>query len=119
MTNVSRGYGFVRFTEELDMQRALSEMQGQFCGSRPMRISLATPKTRDRIQNGLGGPPQGLPSGMGGMSMNMGYAPLPQYNQFTDPTNTTVFVGGLSAFVSEEELRRWELGGRRARRMTR
>lgn len=42
----SRGYGFVRFSDETDQQRALVEMQGVYCGSRPMRISTATPKNR-------------------------------------------------------------------------
>lgn len=46
MTGQSRGYGFVRFSEESDQQRALIEMQGVYCGNRPMRISTATPKTR-------------------------------------------------------------------------
>jgi RNA recognition motif-containing protein len=46
MTGQSRGYGFVRFAEESDQQRALVEMQGVYCGNRPMRISTATPKTR-------------------------------------------------------------------------
>jgi hypothetical protein len=34
-----RGYGFVRFTDKSDHQRALIEMQGVYCGNRPMRIS--------------------------------------------------------------------------------
>lgn len=46
MTGQSRGYGFVRFSDEGDQQRALIEMQGVYCGNRPMRISTATPKTR-------------------------------------------------------------------------
>lgn len=45
-TGQSRGYGFVRFSDEGDQQRALLEMQGVYCGNRPMRISTATPKTR-------------------------------------------------------------------------
>ncbi|EGO27972.1 hypothetical protein SERLADRAFT_414166 [Serpula lacrymans var. lacrymans S7.9] len=44
VTGVSRGYGFVRFTEEADQQRALIEMHGLYCLSRPMRISPATAK---------------------------------------------------------------------------
>ncbi|KAF5371184.1 hypothetical protein D9758_004211 [Tetrapyrgos nigripes] len=43
-TGVSRGYGFVRFTDEADQQRALIEMHGLYCLSRPMRISPATAK---------------------------------------------------------------------------
>src|SRR5436190_12787431 len=34
-----------------------------------------------------------------------GYNPSSQMNQFTDPNNTTVFVGGLSGYVTEDELR--------------
>lgn len=45
-TGQSRGYGFVRFTDEGDQQRALQDMQGVYCGNRPMRISTATPKSR-------------------------------------------------------------------------
>ncbi|KAG1752510.1 uncharacterized protein EDB91DRAFT_1243270 [Suillus paluster] len=44
VTGISRGYGFVRFTEESDQQRALIEMHGLYCLSRPMRISPATAK---------------------------------------------------------------------------
>ena len=39
---------------------------------------------------------------------NQGYGPMPAaqpMNQFTDPNNTTVFVGGLSGYVTEDELR--------------
>jgi len=41
----SRGYGFVRFGDESEHQRALTEMQG-FTGInvKPLRVSLATPK---------------------------------------------------------------------------
>ena len=44
----------------------------------------------------------------GGNMQNFGYAgfnPATQMNQFTDPNNTTVFVGGLSGYVTEDELR--------------
>ncbi|KAG7097520.1 hypothetical protein E1B28_004863 [Marasmius oreades] len=44
ITGVSRGYGFVRFTDEADQQRALIEMHGLYCLSRPMRVSPATAK---------------------------------------------------------------------------
>ena len=46
MSGQSRGYGFVRFSDETDQQRALMEMQGVYCGNRPMRVSTATPKNR-------------------------------------------------------------------------
>ncbi len=133
MSGQSRGYGFVRFSDENDQQRALVEMQGVYCGNRPMRISTATPKNRyvpaavpDLIpvltapsgNHGFGGhgqqggpmmgggmPQQQMWGGMGGFSPYGGYNPATQMNQFTDPNNTTVFVGGLSGYVTEDELR--------------
>ncbi|KAM9881559.1 RNA recognition domain-containing protein [Verticillium dahliae] len=121
VTGQSRGYGFVRFTDEQDQQRALVEMQGVYCGNRPMRISTATPKNRNHgpygAQQGHQMPPAmhphqpqafyGVPPGP---QFNQGYGAAPQFqqqqmNQFTDPNNTTVFVGGLSGYVTEDELR--------------
>lgn len=119
MTGMSRGYGFVRFGEEADQQRSLSEMQGVYCGNRPMRISQATPKNKGAQQGpggmppmhgGMHGGPPGPPGPMG-MYQQMGHPPMGFYgspqpmNQFTDPNNTTVFVGGLSGYVTEDELR--------------
>jgi RNA recognition motif-containing protein len=112
-SGMSRGYGFVRFADESDQLRALTEMQGIYFGNRRMRISTATPKNKS------GGGPYGmpLPGGMGGgmpvprmygvaTPSRLGYYGASQpMNQFTDPNNTTVFVGGLSGYVSEDELR--------------
>jgi RNA recognition motif-containing protein len=114
ISGMSRGYGFVRFASEEDQQKALTEMQGVYCGNRPMRISTATPKNKSGGPGGPGG--MGMPQGGGGgpgMGMySMGAPPMGGYygapqpmNQFTDPNNTTVFVGGLSGYVTEDELR--------------
>ncbi|KAF2751508.1 RNA-binding domain-containing protein [Sporormia fimetaria CBS 119925] len=115
ITGVSRGYGFVRFSNEGDQQDALRTMPGVYCGNRPIRVSTATPKNKS---NGPGGPgmnmsPAGGPMGMyhhmGGPPMapafQSGYGAPQPMNQFTDPNNTTVFVGGLSGYVTEDELR--------------
>ncbi|KAL1848808.1 hypothetical protein Plec18167_004407 [Paecilomyces lecythidis] len=109
ISGMSRGYGFVRFSDENDQQRALTEMQGVYCGNRPMRISTATPKNKGPGGGpgamGMPGAPAGLyPPAMGGPPMGFYGAPQPM-NQFTDPNNTTVFVGGLSGYVTEDELR--------------
>jgi RNA recognition motif-containing protein len=109
ISGMSRGYGFVRFSDPQDQERALTEMQGVYCGNRPMRISTATPKNKSGGAGapGMGGVPHGGPVGMYGMGAPpMGFYGAPQpMNQFTDPNNTTVFVGGLSGYVTEDELR--------------
>ncbi|RKO94327.1 hypothetical protein BDK51DRAFT_21912 [Blyttiomyces helicus] len=117
-TGMSRGYGFVRFTDESEQTRAMNEMQGQYIGSRPMRISMATPKNKPATGGTSPAPPAsasiplggyygGGAMGMGGMGMGGGPAGPPQaYNQYNDPTNTTVFVGGLSLGITDEELKR-------------
>lgn len=43
-TGRSKGYGFVKFSDESERDRAMTEMNGVYCSTRPMRISLATPK---------------------------------------------------------------------------
>ena len=43
-TGRSKGYGFVRFGDENERSRAISEMNGMYCSSRPMRVGVATPK---------------------------------------------------------------------------
>ncbi|TPX56098.1 hypothetical protein PhCBS80983_g04793 [Powellomyces hirtus] len=139
-SGMSRGYGFVRFSDEMEQQRALAEMQGQFCGTRAMRISMATPKNNAGAAGGAGAVMSPVGGAMGGMaaapvqSSSVGisgmvpHQPQPYYqqsagppqlqippqqqqqyaagyNQHNDPTNTTVFVGGLNTQIADEELR--------------
>ncbi|KAJ5124834.1 uncharacterized protein N7515_008659 [Penicillium bovifimosum] len=110
ITGRSLCYGFVRFSHESDQQRALTEMQGVHCRTRPMRISIATPRKRGPGVADNAGPGMDMP-GPAGMYPPMAGPPIlfpgvPQpMNQFTDPNNTTVFVGGLSGYVTEDELR--------------
>ncbi|ODV79368.1 RNA-binding domain-containing protein, partial [Suhomyces tanzawaensis NRRL Y-17324] len=146
----SRCFGFVRFTDEPERQRALIEMNGVWFGGRPLRVALATPRnnTRSRFaslappsenyySHGMDAsssqdlmymrgplppnPPQinspythyGAPPHRNDIYVDKNHensikSPLPggngQGQPFTDPNNTTVFVGGLSSEVSEATL---------------
>ncbi|XP_051134593.1 polyadenylate-binding protein RBP47-like [Andrographis paniculata] len=92
-----RGYGFVRFGDENERSRAMTEMNGAFCSSRPMRLGVATPKKS--VPHSLyssqavilsGGPANGI---------------VPHGHSENDSSNTTIFVGGLDSDVTDDELR--------------
>lgn len=90
VTRMPKGFGFVRFTVKEEADQALQTMNGVYCSSRPMRVSVAT----DRNSRTRNGGAQGV-GGAGG-------AP---YGAEEEGTNTTVFVGGLDASTTDEDLR--------------
>ncbi|KAF8096663.1 hypothetical protein N665_0304s0028 [Sinapis alba] len=93
-TGRSKGYGFVRFGDENERSRALTEMNGAFCSSRQMRVGIATPKRAAAYGQQNGSQALTLAGGHGGNgSMSDG-----------DSNNSTIFVGGLDADVTEEDL---------------
>lgn len=56
MTGRSKGYGFVKFSDEGEQARALNEMNGVVISSRPMRIGPAANKKStggDQYQSGM------------------------------------------------------------------
>ncbi|KAM7266636.1 hypothetical protein ACFE04_004533 [Oxalis oulophora] len=59
----SKGYGFVRFGNENERSKAMTEMNGEYCSSRPMRIGAATPRKSSGYQQG--GPMSNGSSGQG------------------------------------------------------
>ncbi|XVF63992.1 hypothetical protein PTKIN_Ptkin09bG0131500 [Pterospermum kingtungense] len=91
-TGRSKGYGFVRFGDDTEKSQAMTEMNGVYCSSRPMRIGAATPRKSSGYQQQY--------------SSQGGYASNGASNQSDgDSSNTTIFVGGLDRSVTEEELR--------------
>uniref|UniRef100_A0A2P2LNC1 RNA-binding protein 47 n=1 Tax=Rhizophora mucronata TaxID=61149 RepID=A0A2P2LNC1_RHIMU len=99
-TGRSKGYGFVRFSDENERSRAMVEMNGVYCSSRPMRISVATPKKSSAYQQQYssqalvlaGGHASNSVTGQGSQSDG-------------DFNNRTIFVGGIDSDVSDEDLR--------------
>lgn len=57
LTGRTKGYGFVRFADESEQVRAMTEMQGVVCSTRPMRIGPAANKN---LGTGTGTQPKGL-----------------------------------------------------------
>ncbi|XP_022947439.1 polyadenylate-binding protein RBP47-like [Cucurbita moschata] len=94
----SKGYGFVRFGDENEKSRAMTEMNGIYCSSRPMRIGVATPKKASGYQQGYSSQALVLAGGhANGMAV--------QGPQDGESNNTTIFVGGLDSDVSDEDLK--------------
>ncbi|CDY66423.1 BnaAnng22220D [Brassica napus] len=86
-TGRSKGYGFVRFGDESEQMRAMTEMNGQYCSSRPMRTGPAANKKPLTMQQ---------PGGYQNPQGNAGESDL---------TNTTIFVGALDESVTEDVLK--------------
>ncbi|XP_071691755.1 polyadenylate-binding protein RBP47-like [Rutidosis leptorrhynchoides] len=102
-TGCSKGYGFVRFSDENERTRAMNEMNGQYCSSRAMRIGVATPK-KPSTQQQYGQNQYGSQAVL--LSGGNGYGAVPQNSQSDgDSSNTTIFVGGLDSEVNDEDLR--------------
>lgn len=98
-TGRSKGYGFVKFANETERDRAMTEMNGMYCSTRPMRISAATPKKTT-------GMPQQYAAMKAVYPVAAYTAPsIPVLPVDNDANNTTIFVGNLDPNVSEEELR--------------
>ncbi|KAI4366415.1 hypothetical protein MLD38_022296 [Melastoma candidum] len=94
-TGRSKGYGFVRFGDDNERSQAMSEMNGEYCLSRPMRIGAATPRKTSPY------PQQYSPQG-GYLSSR---SPARGGLSDGESANTTIFVGGLDPDVSDEDLR--------------
>ena len=83
----SKGYGFVRFGNEQERDRALTEMAGHIISNRPVRVSIATAKkSAPAVHSGAG------PVGSGAVPVGALLGDM-------DPSNTTLFIGGLNAAV--------------------
>ncbi|PSS06137.1 Polyadenylate-binding protein, partial [Actinidia chinensis var. chinensis] len=89
MTGRPKGYGFVRFGDESEQLRAMTEMNGVLCSTRPMRVGPAATKK----------------SGDGEQYQKATYQNSHANQGEADPNNTTIFVGSLDDNVSDEYLR--------------
>ncbi|XP_038694263.1 polyadenylate-binding protein RBP47B-like isoform X2 [Tripterygium wilfordii] len=99
-TSRSKGYGFVRFGDENEKCRAMTEMNGVYCSSRPMRVGVATPKKSSGYQQQYSSQAVILAGGRSANgSMGQGSQSDGELN------NTTIFVGGVDSNVVEEDLR--------------
>ncbi|KAK9692363.1 hypothetical protein RND81_09G259200 [Saponaria officinalis] len=104
-TGCSKGYGFVKFVDEMERNRAMTEMNGQYCLSRPMRISAATPKKTSGVQQPYAAAKAIYPAPAYVVQPVQPVQPVQSLPVENDPNNTTIYIGNLDPNVTEEELR--------------
>ena len=101
----SRGYGFLAFRDKTDAEQAIATMNGEWLGSRAIRVNWANQKT----QGGPASSSTGSPIGGGGTApapMNFLGGPLSYETvvQQTLPFNSTVYVGNLVPYCTQADL---------------
>ncbi|KAK6283581.1 hypothetical protein POUND7_002533 [Theobroma cacao] len=130
LTGRTKGYGFVRFGDEAEHNRAMTEMNGVFCSTRPMRTGPATNKktiTAQQYPKAPGSVSTRFIKGILSMhSLVFSHISWKCYSLFVvlllclffsyaassqgaqnenDPNNTTIFVGNLDSNVTDDHLR--------------
>ncbi|KAF2269890.1 hypothetical protein CC78DRAFT_452513 [Lojkania enalia] len=106
-TGRSRGYGFVAFRDRADAERALSSMDGEWLGSRAIRVNWANQKGQPSISQ---------QQAMASMGMTpttpFGHHHFPTHGvqsydmvvQQTPQWQTTCYVGNLTPYTSQSDL---------------
>ncbi|KAH8120253.1 hypothetical protein DFH11DRAFT_45030 [Phellopilus nigrolimitatus] len=98
----SRGYGFLAFRDKTDAEQAIATMNGEWLGSRAIRVNWANQKT----QGGMPAAPR--PAGAGGAPapINFQGGPLSYETVVTQTPayNSTVYVGNLVPYCTQADL---------------
>ncbi|KIL70623.1 hypothetical protein M378DRAFT_183247 [Amanita muscaria Koide BX008] len=105
----SRGYGFLAFRDKTDAEQAIATMNGEWLGSRAIRVNWANQKTQGAPGTG------GVPGLVSPRPASTGNAPAPinfqggpltyeSVVQQTPAYNTTVYVGNLVPYCTQADL---------------
>ncbi len=109
----SRGYGFLAFREKTDAEQAIATMNGEWLGSRAIRVNWANQKTQGSAPSSTSMPSGGM-FAMGATPMRyneaitpVNYATTGTYESVlaqTSAYNTTVYVGNLVPYCTQADL---------------
>lgn len=109
----SRGYGFLAFRDKTDAEQAIATMNGEWLGSRAIRVNWANQKTQGAPGGGPGSGSMSSPLAGGGGAAGGAPAPINfqggpiNYDgvvQQTPNYNTTVYVGNLVPYCTQADL---------------
>lgn len=104
----SRGYGFLAFRDKTDAEQAIATMNGEWLGSRAIRVNWANQKTQGAPAAAVAtsSPRPGASAGTAPAPINFQGGPL-SYEavlQQTPAYNTTVYVGNLVPYCTQADL---------------
>ncbi|PPQ95647.1 hypothetical protein CVT26_008676 [Gymnopilus dilepis] len=107
----SRGYGFLAFRDKTDAEQAIATMNGEWLGSRAIRVNWANQKTQGAPAGGSSSahtPTSAMGGGAGSAPapINFQGGPLSYETvvQQTPAYNTTVYVGNLVPYCTQADL---------------
>lgn len=102
----SRGYGFLAFRDKTDAEQAIATMNGEWLGSRAIRVNWANQKTQGSPAVGAPAAPRPAASGGAPAPINFQGGPITYESVVmqTPPYNTTVYVGNLVPYCSQADL---------------
>jgi len=117
-TAKSRGYGFLAFREKADAEQAIATMNGEWLGSRAIRVNWANSKSGGEGGpatggggggggGGSGGARDGQSGGGAGGGGGAGYGTATSYEAVVAQTpsfNSTIYVGNLVPYATQADL---------------
>ncbi|KAJ2571534.1 E3 ubiquitin-protein ligase pub1 [Coemansia sp. RSA 1813] len=101
----SRGYGFVAFRDRADAETAISQMNGEWLGSRAIRVNWASQKASAKARHDAASN-SGSSSNGGGHPHQHQQQPL-SYETVCSQTaqyNTTAYMGNLTNYTTQDQL---------------
>jgi len=101
----SRGYGFLAFRDKTDAEQAIATMNGEWLGSRAIRVNWANQKTQGAAAGAVASPRPGG-AGTAPAPINFQGGPLSYESvvQQTPSYNSTVYVGNLVPYCTQADL---------------
>ncbi|KAJ2844128.1 E3 ubiquitin-protein ligase pub1, partial [Coemansia erecta] len=101
----SRGYGFVAFRDRADADTAIAQMNGEWLGSRAIRVNWASQKASAKARHDAASN-SGSSSNGGAQQQHQQQPPL-SYETVCSQTaqyNTTAYIGNLTNYTTQDQL---------------
>jgi nucleolysin TIA-1/TIAR len=100
----SRGYGFLAFRDKTDAEQAIATMNGEWLGSRAIRVNWANQKTSGTPTTTSSPRPAGAGGAPAPINFQGGPLTYESVVQQTPAYNTTVYVGNLVPYCTQADL---------------